>query len=75
MFWTLIVITLLPANVRQPDGIFSTYEIISRHEERIDCEYALFDYAKKFPSRNNKQTIACIKTDEFYKRLTDSSTH
>jgi hypothetical protein len=75
MFWTLIVITMLPANARQPEGIFSTYEIISRHEERIDCEHALFSYAKKFSPRNNRQTIACIKTDEFYKRLTTSSTH
>jgi hypothetical protein len=66
---------MIPANARQPDGILSTYEIISRHEERIDCEYALFSYAKKVSPRNNRQTVACIKTDEFYKRLTDSSTH
>lgn len=73
MFWTLILVTLLPANNRPPDGTYSTYQVISQYDERADCEAALYAFAKKHSPKNSKQSIACIKTDQFFKRLAVSS--
>lgn len=73
MYWTLILVTLLPANNRPADGTYSTYQVISQHNERIECETALFDFAKKYSPKNDKQSVACIKTDQFFKRLATST--
>lgn len=78
MFWTLMVITLLPVNNRPPDGTFSTYEVISQHEQRVECEMALYSFVKKYSATNKEdknKKIACLKTDELVKRLADSASH
>lgn len=75
MFWTLMVITLLPVNNRPPDGTFSTYEVISQHEQRVECEDALYSFLEKNSALNKNKKIACLKTDELVKRLADSASH
>jgi|LakMenEpi03Aug12_release.lakeMendotaPanAssembly.Ray.scaffolds.fasta_scaffold292065_3 hypothetical protein len=66
MFWTLIVITLLPINERQQHGVYSKYYTVSKHETRAECEVAL-DMLIEKPSRHiilsKNQKVTCIKTD------------
>lgn len=73
MFWALIVVTLLPFNSMPPDGTYSTYEIISQHEERLACEIALYSFIEKNSTADTNKRIGCIKTDEFIRRLTNSA--
>jgi hypothetical protein len=72
MFWALILITLLPINT--PNGTYSTYYVVSQHENRIECENELSAFTEKPGVVNKNQKAVCIKTDEFLKRFT-SSTH
>lgn len=73
MYWTLILVTLLPVNNRPPDGTYSTYQVISQHDDRANCEEALYSFARKYTPKNDKQSVACIKTDTFFKRLATST--
>jgi len=73
MFWTLIVITMLPTATL--NGTYSKYYVVSQHENRIECENAMILFAEKRPAMNKDQKTVCIKTDQFYKRLTTSFTH
>jgi len=65
MFWTLIVVTLLPVNDRI-NGTYSKYYTVSKHETRAECEVALDMLIEKPPRHivlNKNQKVTCIKTD------------
>jgi hypothetical protein len=61
MFWTLIVITLLPTNTLS--GKYGKYYTVSQHETRAECEVALNLFIEKKPRLEKNQRITCIKTD------------
>lgn len=61
MFWTLIVITLLPFNAS--NGTYSKYYVVSQHETRLECEDALTALVEKRRALNKNQKATCIRTD------------
>lgn len=74
MFWTLIVVTLLPISERSL-GAYSKYYAISQHESRMECEIALHSFTQKRIAVSKNEKAVCIKTDDFFKRLTVESSH
>jgi hypothetical protein len=66
MFWTLIVITLLPVNERLQHGVYSKYYTVSKHETRAECEVALDMVIEKTPALSKNQKVTCIKTKYIY---------
>jgi hypothetical protein len=58
--WAIFVVTALTDG----SGDYKYDEIAGRYASRLDCEYAINDFVKKYEPFQDNETVWCLKVDE-----------